>query len=96
MPPRARKTFDGEDCGYGADDNVDAATSLATLLELGGHTVKVVHDGSIALTATAELRPDVILLDIEDQRRASEAGFTHHVTKPVDPGRLEQLLRVQA
>jgi CheY-like chemotaxis protein len=28
----------------------------------------------------------------EDKRRASEAGFDHHLTKPVDPTALEQLL----
>jgi PAS domain S-box-containing protein len=28
----------------------------------------------------------------EDKRRATEAGFDHHLTKPVDPAALEQLL----
>ena len=28
-----------------------------------------------------------------DRERAFEAGFDHHMTKPVDPGRLELLLR---
>jgi CheY-like chemotaxis protein len=28
----------------------------------------------------------------EDQRRAHEAGFDHHMTKPVDPAALEKLL----
>ena len=28
----------------------------------------------------------------EDKRRALEAGFDHHFTKPVDPGALQQLL----
>jgi PAS domain S-box-containing protein len=28
----------------------------------------------------------------EDKRRASEAGFDHHLTKPVDPAALEELL----
>ena len=110
-----------------ADDNVDAAASLATLLEFGGHTVKVVHDGSSALAAASALHPDIVLLDIgmplmngyevcralrrqpwavqtpivaltgwgqeEDQRRASEAGFSHHLTKPVDLAQLDQVLR---
>ena len=28
----------------------------------------------------------------EDKRRAAEAGFDHHLTKPVDPAELEDLL----
>lgn len=28
----------------------------------------------------------------EDKERASAAGFDHHLTKPVDPDRMEQLL----
>jgi hypothetical protein len=34
-----------------ADDNRDAAESLAMLLEIEGHTVTVVHDGQQALAA---------------------------------------------
>ena len=46
------------------DDNVDAAQSMATLLELAGHTVRVVHNGSDALEAAAAEPPDAIVLDI--------------------------------
>jgi CheY-like chemotaxis protein len=46
------------------DDNVDAAESLATLLRLAGHTVKVAHNGAVALEAAAALPPDVTVLDI--------------------------------
>ncbi len=46
------------------DDNVDAAESLALLLEMSGHITKSVHDGTTGLTAAEEFRPDVILLDI--------------------------------
>jgi CheY-like chemotaxis protein len=28
----------------------------------------------------------------EDKRQATEAGFDHHLTKPVDPAALEMLL----
>jgi CheY-like chemotaxis protein len=28
----------------------------------------------------------------EDRRRCREAGFDHHLTKPVEPGELERLL----
>jgi signal transduction histidine kinase/CheY-like chemotaxis protein len=47
-----------------ADDNRDAAESLAMLLEMHGHTVSVVHDGRQALAAMEASRPDVALLDI--------------------------------
>ena len=46
------------------DDNVDAATTLAALLDMQGHRVEVVHDGAAAVESAAALRPDVILLDI--------------------------------
>jgi two-component system, sensor histidine kinase len=46
------------------DDNVDGAQSLAMLLELIGHEVRVVHDGPEALEVAAAFRPEVVLLDI--------------------------------
>jgi PAS domain S-box-containing protein len=47
-----------------ADDNRDAAESLALLLRLEGHEVELAHDGQAALLRFAERRPDVALLDI--------------------------------
>ncbi len=47
-----------------ADDNVDAAESLAMLLTLQGNEVRTAHDGARALAAAAEFRPQVVLLDI--------------------------------
>ncbi len=47
-----------------ADDNRDAAESLATLLRMDGHAVTVAHDGPQALVAFAEVQPEVALLDI--------------------------------
>jgi PAS domain S-box-containing protein len=47
-----------------ADDNRDAAESLAMLLEMDGHTVTVVHDGLQALASIETSKPDVALLDI--------------------------------
>jgi CheY-like chemotaxis protein len=110
-----------------ADDNRDAAQSLAMLLELEGHDVTVVHDGHAAVEAFKEFRPEVVLLDIgmpgldgyevartvrqdtlgravklvaltgwgqdRDKARALAAGFNHHFTKPVEPGRISELLR---
>ena len=46
------------------DDSVDAAESLATLVRLWGHDVRVVHDGPAAVAAARSYQPDVVLLDI--------------------------------
>jgi len=46
------------------DDNVDAADSLAMLLELAGHETYTAHDGRQALDAAAKQRPEIVLLDI--------------------------------
>lgn len=47
-----------------ADDNVDAAETLATILELSGHITVVANDGLSAVAAAAEFMPDVAFLDI--------------------------------
>src|SRR5690606_39016072 len=44
--------------------NLDAANTVADLLQLLGHEVKTVHDGLSAVSACAEWRPNVVLLDI--------------------------------
>src|SRR4051794_21065922 len=46
------------------DDNLDAAISLASLVQLWGHEAFLAHDGPAALAAARQHRPDVILLDI--------------------------------
>ena len=46
------------------DDNVDAAQSLAMLLEMLGHEVRMAFDGPSALEAALDQRPDMVLLDI--------------------------------
>lgn len=108
------------------DDNQDAAITLAMVIRLFGHEVHTVHDGQAAVEASAQLQPDVILLDIglpklngyeacryireqaqgsrikmialtgwgqeEDKRKADEAGFDYHFTKPVNIGSLRELL----
>jgi signal transduction histidine kinase/CheY-like chemotaxis protein len=110
-----------------ADDNRDAAESLAVLLRMDGHEVTIAYDGPQALAMLAHTRPEVALLDIgmpgldgyevarrvrhgplgsavtliavtgwgqdRDKAQARQAGFDHHFTKPVDPGRLSELLR---
>ncbi len=40
-----------------ADDNVDAAESLAELVRLAGHDVRIVHDGTFAVDLAREFRP---------------------------------------
>ncbi len=55
--PRARRILV-------VDDNKDAASMLAMLLDLSAHTTEVAHDGPGALVAAESFRPDVILLDL--------------------------------
>ncbi len=109
-----------------ADDNPDALHSLAMLLEMEGHSVRVAPDGMAALHLAQQKIPDLMLLDIgmpglngyevagkvrelkggeaillialtgwgqpADRTRALEAGFDHHLTKPVDYQQLAGLL----
>jgi signal transduction histidine kinase len=108
------------------DDNIDAAQSLAFLLQSEGHAVRVAHDGEQAFISAADFRPDIALLDIglpkldgygvaeairreswgknilllaltgwgqnDDKRRALEAGFDFHLTKPVDLDQVSALI----
>jgi PAS domain S-box-containing protein len=108
------------------DDNVDLAQSTATLLDLWGHEVGVVHNGQDVLFKAPAFAPDVILLDIglpgmdgfevarriratpeladvrlvavtgygqdDDRARTVHAGFDAHLTKPVQPEVLRELL----
>jgi signal transduction histidine kinase len=47
-----------------ADDNRDAADSLAMLLRMEGHEVAVVHDGKHAVETIGSFRPEIAVLDI--------------------------------
>jgi len=47
-----------------ADDNRDAAESLAMLLQIDGHELRVEYDGPGAIAAFADFAPQVALLDI--------------------------------
>jgi CheY-like chemotaxis protein len=107
------------------DDNKDSADSLQMLLTLGGHEVRVCHEGREALKLTETFHPKIVLLDIglpsmngyevarrlralpdqtktllvaltgygqeEDRRLAREAGFNHHLVKPVDFAALKSI-----
>ena len=46
------------------DDNVDAAQSVAMLLDMSGHQCRMAHDGPSGLEAALAWQPDVVLLDI--------------------------------
>jgi PAS domain S-box-containing protein len=46
------------------DDNMDAADSIAALLEMDGHQVKAVYTAEAGLEQVNLLKPDLILLDI--------------------------------
>jgi PAS domain S-box-containing protein len=108
------------------DDNVDVADSIALVLKLGGHEVRVAYDGPSALVIAEVFQPQVVLLDIgmpgmdgyevarrlrqqpgvppallvaltgwgqdTDRRRSTEAGFDHHLVKPVEPSAVAKLL----
>ena len=70
------------------DDNVDAADSLGTLLELRGADTRVVYNGRDALEAWRTFRPAVVLLDLgmpgmdghEVARRIRESADADDVT----------------
>ncbi len=46
------------------EDNIDAAVTLATALDLQGHTVEVAHCGADGLARAAVFRPDVVVCDL--------------------------------
>lgn len=46
------------------DDNVDASTTLETILRVAGHTVTTVHDGLEAVELAASAHPHVMVLDL--------------------------------
>ena len=107
-----------------ADDNVDAAESLAWLLRSEGATVDVAHDGAAALRLFHAHPADIAVLDLgmpevdglevaailarrvprpllvavtgrgrlEDRAASLAAGFDEHLTKPVAPQQLIDLL----
>jgi CheY-like chemotaxis protein len=112
------------------DDNRDAADSLALLLGLEGHDVRVAYAGRPAIEVAHEFRPEIAVLDLglpdlsgydvarllrqdpalgrielialtgwgqeEHRKRALEAGFDHHLTKPVDLEQFARLLQASA
>jgi len=69
-----------------ADDNRDAAESLATMFELLGHQVAIAYDGEQAVAEAERLQPEVVLLDLGmprldglgAARRIREFGWAKH------------------
>ena len=108
------------------DDNLDAADSLAQILELMEHEVVTAYDGESGIEAARAFQPDIVLCDIgmpkmngydtartlrsegwsketvlvaltgwsheEDRRKSADAGFDHHMVKPVEVDALLALL----
>lgn len=109
------------------DDNRAWVDSLALALRDAGHTVHTAYGGRRAIEIAEDLKPDVVILDIEmpevtgyeaarqlrrrlskrrptlialtvwsddmDKALAREAGFDHHLAKPMA---FEDLLRIVA
>jgi signal transduction histidine kinase/DNA-binding response OmpR family regulator len=46
------------------DDNIDAAETLAMMLEILGQDTRQAHDGREALTVAADYKPDLVFMDI--------------------------------
>lgn len=63
-PEQMRGTTGHPLCVLVVDDNIDAAQSLAMLLEASGHVVWMAHDGVAAVEAAGQYRPHVVFLDI--------------------------------
>jgi len=51
------------------EDNADAAEMLRRLLTLGGHRVRIAHDGEEGLAALLQAPPDVAFIDVGLPRR---------------------------
>jgi signal transduction histidine kinase/DNA-binding response OmpR family regulator len=46
------------------DDNLDAAETLAMMLQILGHTTHQAHDGLEAIDAAAQFKPEIVFMDI--------------------------------
>jgi CheY-like chemotaxis protein/two-component sensor histidine kinase len=46
------------------DDNISTAETMAALLQMNGHVLRVANDGATAVEIAADFNPDVVLLDI--------------------------------
>ena len=72
-----------------ADDNEDAADTLAALLELNGYEVQVAYDGEAALRLAERWPPDAAVLDIRmPGRDGYDVARDYYVARHRDGGRL--------
>jgi len=46
------------------EDNIDSAQTLAVVLELEGHEVRMARDGNTGLSMARQVKPDVVFCDI--------------------------------
>lgn len=113
-----------------ADDNRDAADTLALLLKIKGYDVRSAYDGKEAFEIASQFFPAVAVLDIgmpvsngfqtaqamrkqpwgehmiliaatgwgeaSDRQKTREAGFDHHLVKPLDSTKLLEILSALA
>ena len=63
-PAREAKTLSSPGRILIADDNQDAAESLALLLRRAGGEVRTAHDGGAALELAKRFQPEIVLLDL--------------------------------
>lgn len=68
-----------------ADDNRDAADTLAILLRRLGHEVQVAYDGLSALAAARHFKPQVALLDVQ-MPRMHGADVAHNLRRQAGLG----------
>ncbi len=86
------------------DDNIDAATSLAALLQLDGHQAQAVYSAKAALDAIGTFSPDVVLLDIglpemdgyEVAKRIRAGGSGVRLVALTGYGQIEDIERTQS
>jgi DNA-binding response OmpR family regulator len=64
------------------EDQVDSAETLAVVLRLEGHEVRVAYDGESAVAAAVKFAPDVALLDIALPRLSGYALASRLRTLP--------------
>jgi CheY-like chemotaxis protein len=73
------------------EDHEGTAASIEQILRVGGHRVRVAHDGARALTALAESVPDVVILDVRLPDMSAQ-DLARRVAVAAGPGRAPPLV----